>query len=109
MFVNGTDLTRSEMPRINGKNAREFASQGQKRSAVLAMKLAEGDFICETKGTMPIFLFDDILSELDENRREYIMSKLHGRQVILTSCNGEFLEKSDGLKYYVKNGSFTKL
>ena len=95
--------------KINGKNAREFASQGQKRSAVLAMKLAEGDFICETKGTMPIFLFDDILSELDENRREYIMSKLHGRQVILTSCNGEFLEKSDGLKYYVKNGSFTKL
>jgi DNA replication and repair protein RecF len=73
------------------------------------MKLSEGDFISETKGTMPIFLFDDILSELDENRREYIMSRLKGRQVILTSCNEEFLKDVNEVKYYVKNGSFTRL
>lgn len=95
--------------KIDGKNAREFASQGQKRSAVLSMKLAEGDYLCESKGTMPVFLFDDILSELDENRREYIMSKLKERQVILTSCNEEFLKDIKEVKYYVKNGSFTRL
>ncbi len=94
--------------KINGKNVREFASQGQKRSAVLSMKLAEGDFLCENKGTMPIFLFDDILSELDEGRREYILSKLSGRQVVLTSCNEELLDKSAQNKIYVESGSFIK-
>ncbi len=95
--------------KINGKNAREFASQGQKRSAVLAMKLSEGDFLCESKLTMPIFLFDDILSELDEGRRDYIMSKLKGRQVVLTSCNEEFLKDAESVKINVKNGSFKRI
>lgn len=95
--------------KINGKNAREYASQGQKRSAVLAMKLAEGDYLCETKTTMPVFLFDDILSELDELRRDYIMSKLNGRQVVLTSCNEEFLKDTQSVKINVKNGSFMRI
>ena len=95
--------------KINSKSAKEFASQGQKRSAVLAMKLAEGDYLCEAKGTMPIFLFDDILSELDENRRDYIMSRLKNRQVILTSCNEEFLREVKEVKYMVENGRFTRI
>lgn len=95
--------------KINGKNAREFASQGQQRSAVLAMKLSEGDFLMDCKNSMPIFLFDDILSELDNKRREYIMEKLNQRQVVLTSCNQEFLEKINANKYYVKNGTYKQI
>ena len=71
---------------------RFYGSQGQQRSSVIALKLAEGEWIEEKTGSAPIYLFDDILSELDERRREYILSKLRGKQVIITSC-----EKSEGL------------
>lgn len=95
--------------KINSKNIREYASQGQQRSAVLSMKLAEGDFLSEIKGSMPVFLFDDILSELDRERREYITEKIKGKQVILTSCNEEYFENDVKTKYFTENGNFTKI
>ena len=57
---------------INGKNARQFASQGQIRSIVLALKMAEGEIIKEDFSEYPVYLLDDVLSELDERRREYV-------------------------------------
>lgn len=71
---------------LNGKSARSFASQGQQRSLSLAMKLAEGEISRQEHGDYPVFLFDDVLSELDRSRREYLISKIRGRQVILTGC-----------------------
>ena len=71
---------------LNGKSARLFASQGQQRSLSLAMKLAEGEISRETYGDYPVFLFDDVLSELDRGRREYLISKISKRQVIMTGC-----------------------
>ena len=71
---------------INGVSAREFGSQGQQRSAALAMKLGEGEISKETGGEYPVFLFDDILSELDGSRREYIMRGIGKKQVIITTC-----------------------
>ncbi len=73
--------------KINGKSARSFASQGQQRSTVLALKLAEGEVIREICGEYPVFLFDDVLSELDERRREYVLSGKGDRQIIITSCD----------------------
>lgn len=73
--------------KINGKSARSFASQGQQRSTVLALKLAEGEVIREICGEYPVFLFDDVLSELDEGRREYVLSGRGDRQIIITSCD----------------------
>lgn len=73
--------------KINGKSARSFASQGQQRSIVLALKLAEGEVIKEICGEYPVFLFDDVLSELDEKRREYVLSGKGDRQIIITSCD----------------------
>lgn len=70
-----------------GKEARSFASQGQQRSIALAMKIAEGELSKEVSGTYPVFLFDDILSELDTFRRQYLLSGIQGRQVIITSCD----------------------
>ena len=72
---------------LNGNRARIFASQGQQRSLSLALKLAEGEIIRdECGGDYPVFLFDDVLSELDRERRSYLLSNLHGKQVILTCC-----------------------
>ena len=71
---------------INEKSARSYSSQGQQRSIVLSLKLAEGEVNREICGEYPVFLFDDVLSELDEKRREYIMSGIGERQVIITSC-----------------------
>jgi DNA replication and repair protein RecF len=73
--------------KINGKSARSFASQGQQRSIVLALKLSEGEVIKEISGEYPVFLFDDVLSELDEKRRKYILSGIGDRQIIITSCD----------------------
>lgn len=71
---------------LNGNEARTFASQGQQRSIALAMKLSEGEISKELTGEYPVFLFDDILSELDRSRKDYILSGLDGRQVIITCC-----------------------
>ncbi|MBR4934087.1 MAG: DNA replication/repair protein RecF, partial [Clostridia bacterium] len=71
---------------INGKEARLFASQGQQRSIALSMKLAEGEISKRLTGEYPVFLLDDVFSELDERRRAFIMESLRGRQIIVTSC-----------------------
>ena len=74
---------------INEKAARYFASQGQQRSVVLALKLSEGEVSREICGEYPVFLFDDVLSELDEKRRKYILEGIGERQIIITSCEAD--------------------
>lgn len=73
--------------RLNGREARLYASQGQDRSIALAMKLGEGELSRAATGEYPVFLFDDVLSELDAGRQQYLMERLGGRQVIMTSCS----------------------
>lgn len=89
---------------INKKNARLFSSQGQQRSAVLALKLAEGELSKRLTGEYPVFLLDDILSELDAGRRAYILSHLSGRQVILTGCEPELPEAGVSCRIRVEHG-----
>ena len=72
---------------INGNSSRRFASQGQQRSIVLCLKLAEADMIEEAHGEYPLLLFDDVLSELDEQRKDFITNRIKGKQVIITSCD----------------------
>ncbi|MBE6569483.1 MAG: DNA replication/repair protein RecF [Ruminococcaceae bacterium] len=71
---------------LNGREAKLYASQGQQRSFVLALKLAEGGIAAKCGEAAPVFLLDDVFSELDENRRAFMMEKLTGRQIIVTSC-----------------------
>ena len=71
---------------INGKSARHFASQGQQRSVVLAVKLAEGEVNREVYGEYPVFLFDDVLSELDTKRKKYLLSGIKDKQIIMSGC-----------------------
>ena len=79
---------------INGKDSRFYASQGQQRSLALAMKMAEGEISREATGEYPVFLLDDVLSELDESRRNYILSSIDKRQVIITACEPSVFERA---------------
>ncbi|MDR0445570.1 MAG: DNA replication/repair protein RecF [Oscillospiraceae bacterium] len=76
--------------------ARAFASQGQARTAALAVKLAERELMTEELGEIPILLLDDVLSELDETRREFVLSKIRGGQTIITCCEPEETALSGG-------------
>ncbi|MBQ9759779.1 MAG: DNA replication/repair protein RecF [Clostridia bacterium] len=95
--------------KLNGKSARMFASQGQQRSLALAMKLAEGEVCAQICGEKPVFLFDDVFSELDSSRRAYLSGKMTDRQVIMTTCEpygsvgGKLIEVKSGV-YTQKNG-----
>lgn len=91
---------------INGTDARAFASQGQQRSVVLSLKLAEGEVIRELFGEYPVFLFDDVLSELDERRRGFVLSGTKNKQVIITSCEPEDLLGYVDLEIDVSGGIY---
>ncbi len=93
--------------KINSFSARTFASQGQQRSAVLSLKLAEGEISFHQTGQDPIYLLDDVLSELDENRRGYITGGLKGKQVILTGTDEEDFSFVDRV-IRVKGGCFSR-
>lgn len=92
---------------VNGKEARLFASQGQQRSIVLSIKLAEGEVSREISGEYPVFLFDDVLSELDEKRRKYLIDGIGKRQIIITSCESELIDEISDKTIAVKNGEYT--
>lgn len=94
---------------INGVSARNFASQGQQRSAVLAMKLGEAHTIKNFLNEQPVALLDDIMSELDPIRKKYILNCIKDWQVFITCCEKKDLRGLDaGGLFYMKQGSFTK-
>ncbi len=72
--------------KINGFEAKLFASQGQVRSSVLSLKMAECSLLKEEFGESPVLLLDDILSELDAFRKKYVLNHLDNMQVIITCC-----------------------
>ncbi|MGI6265401.1 MAG: DNA replication/repair protein RecF [Acutalibacteraceae bacterium] len=72
---------------IDGKPARIYGSQGQQRSAVLALKLAEAALLRQETGEAPVMLLDDVMSELDLSRQDYILNHIHGWQVVITCCD----------------------
>ena len=91
----------------NSFAARSFGSRGQQRSVVLALKLAQGELFREKCGEYPVFLLDDVFSELDSVRREYILSNTENRQIIITCCDCDILgsfKNYNGI--YVENGKY---
>lgn len=95
--------------KINGIDAVKFASQGQQRTLVLALKLGELDIIKEKTGYAPILLLDDVLAELDETRQNYLLKSIEeGVQTIITSVDTLLFEEEflkDVQIYNVENGA----
>ncbi len=92
--------------KINSLPSREFASQGQKRSIALSIKLAEAEIIKKITDEQPVILLDDVMSELDKSRQNYILNKIKGVQVFITCCDEEnfsILENGNIIK--IKNGA----
>ena len=74
---------------INGQSAKGFASQGQTRTAALALKLAARDIMFQDTGQWPVLLLDDVLSELDRRRQEFVLNRIPTGQVFITCCEVE--------------------
>lgn len=72
---------------INNKSLKLFGSQGQQRSSVLSLKIAEIELIYQETGQYPILLLDDVMSELDENRQKYLMDSIQSVQTFITCTN----------------------
>ena len=91
---------------INGISAKDFGSQGQQRSAVLALKLSEASLLKEITGEQPIALLDDVMSELDVFRQDYILNHIHNWQVLITCCDPVAIERQTGGKiFHIQNGN----
>ncbi len=91
----------------NGIDIRNFGSQGQQRTAALSLKLSEIKLIEEETGENPVLLLDDVLSELDRERQNYLINSLSDIQVFITTTElSEEVEKSLGnIKYFdIENG-----
>ena len=91
--------------RINNLSVRDFGSQGQARSAALAMKFAHAHIIKTELGDAPVLLLDDVLSELDVTRKRFILNHVDTMQVIITCCDEKFItDMTDGKVIKMKNG-----
>ena len=91
---------------IDGREAKQFASQGQTRTAALAMKLAEREIYKNATGEYPILLLDDVLSELDPKRQEFVLNRIAGGQVFITCCEDDRLpELLGGKVIHIRNGA----
>ena len=90
---------------INGMAAKSFASQGQTRTAALSLKLAERELHFAEKNEYPILLLDDVLSELDKNRQNFVLNKIKGGQVFITCCEDDNIAARTGGKVIkIKDG-----
>jgi len=86
---------------------RMYGSQGQQRTAVLSVKLSEIDIMREDRGEYPVLLLDDVMSELDIKRQEYLIKNLEHIQTFITCTDREIIDKrigNDASFFYVKSG-----
>jgi DNA replication and repair protein RecF len=86
---------------VNGQNLRIFGSQGQQRTGVLALKLAELEFIKSETGEYPVLLLDDVMSELDGSRREHLIAFIRDKiQTFITATDSTFFPEMKFAKFY---------
>ena len=94
----------------DGVDIRKFGSQGQQRTTALSLKLSEIELVKETIKDTPILLLDDVLSELDKDRQNYLLDSIKGVQTLIT-CTGleDFVSHRFSVNklFYVENGNVT--
>ena len=95
----------------DGVDIRKFGSQGQQRTAALSLKLAEIELVKRVTGDTPVLLLDDVLSELDKHRQNYLLDSIHDIQTLIT-CTGvdEFVNHRFEVNkvFHVQNGQVIK-
>ena len=99
---------RDDLLFLNGdEDIRKYGSQGQKRTTALSLKMSEIELVERRIGDKPVFLLDDVLSELDRNRQNYLLEQIQGVQTIIT-CTGleEFIQNGIGIDktFHIVNG-----
>lgn len=95
---------------IDGKDARLFASQGQQRSAVLSLKLAQLELAMQERGESPVLMLDDVMSELDPSRRRQLIERIDRVQTFVTCTDlSDLAGARQGAVYRVENGALSAL
>ena len=90
---------------LNDIPAKTYASQGQTRTAALSLKLGAREIFCQDTGEWPVLLLDDVLSELDPRRQEFVLNRIQGGQVFITCCEDDKLEGlAAGRTFQIHNG-----
>lgn len=91
---------------LNSESTKIYGSQGQQRTSVLSMKLAEIDIVKEETSDSPVLLLDDVLSELDDRRQEFLLESINGMQTFITCTDRRFFKKNkvNTAFFYVENG-----
>ena len=89
---------------INEKEVNIYGSQGQNRTAILSLKLAELNVVYDEIGEYPILLLDDFMSELDEKRRRNFLENIENTQIIITGTDKIDIPNLDYNLYHVQNG-----
>ena len=94
---------------INGKEARTYASQGQQRSAVLSLKLAQLELAERERGEAPILMLDDVMSELDPGRRRQLIERIDRVQTFVTCTDlSDLAGARQGAVYRVESGTLNR-
>lgn len=96
------EVTLDKMP------VRTFGSQGQQRSCILSLKLGEAKLLGEAMEEPPLILLDDVMSELDSLRRDYILNSIGDSQIFLTCCDRELFSGLFGGKVFTMRGGEIK-
>ncbi|MCD8330999.1 MAG: DNA replication/repair protein RecF [Oscillospiraceae bacterium] len=95
---------------INGAPAKQYASQGQTRTAVLSLKLACREILYQDSGEYPVLLLDDVLSELDPRRQEFVLHHIGQGQVFITCCEDDRLSGlPDEAVFRIREGRLVSL
>ena len=91
---------------LSGMDARAYGSQGQQRTAALSLKLAELEIMRRELGEAPVLMLDDVMSELDPQRRRHLLKRLNGIQTIVTCTDlSDLAEAEIGAAWRVRNGT----
>lgn len=93
---------------VNNIDLRSYGSQGQQRTAALALKLAELEIFAEEAGEYPVLILDDVLSELDVDRQKRLLERINNVQSIIT-CTRFNYDQSNARLFSVSDGSITQI
>jgi len=97
---------------LDGRPLKDFGSQGQQRMAVISLKLAEIDFIKESTGDYPVLLLDDVMSEMDMEKRRFLTSVLGDTQLFITATDEEQFSKdflSNAALWKIESGKISRV